>query len=515
MPPAIRTAALAVAGVLAALALPSAHGATAPIAKPAAPDRLSRLDRYYGQHPTWRRCDTDAPASYQCATLTVPLDYAHPDGRTLRLQISRLRTSTPGKRHGVLLSNPGGPGNSGLGDPVQLKTALAKDVLQRYDLIGFDPRGLGASSPLRCGLTQDEAPTTEPYRPYRDVTFGKDTARARDIAAKCTTRNGSRLLPYINTRNTARDMDVIRGVLGERRISYIGWSYGSYLGAVYTQLFPRHSDRMVLDSPPDPNRFGRGTVLAMAAGAEPAFKDWSRLIARRDRTYHLGDTPAKVRAAFWQLIARADRTPLLYQGDDPEHQDAALTGADIRSWLRGSFAAEPYQAAREVVTLRKSRPTNLTTRPDTSPADPTDDNSAGLNWAITCADNTASWPRDPARYRQDAHRESARHPLYGDFAANITPCAFWPRGAEPATRVDNTVGALVVQNQWDPQTPLPGGRAMHHALYGSRLVYVRGGRGHSVYAFPGVPACVTRTVDAYLTDGRLPTADVTCDAPAR
>ncbi|MGW0712158.1 alpha/beta hydrolase [Streptomyces sp. NPDC002643] len=486
-------AALATAGVVAVLALPAAEGTTT------SADRTGPLVRYYSQQLTWKRCEADEPASYQCASVTVPVDYAHPDGRTLRLRVSRLRTSTPAKRHGVLLSNPGGPGNPGLSDPVQLKDALAKSVLQRYDLIGFDPRGLGASSPVRCGLTQDEAALTEPYRPYRAATFAQDTARARDIAAKCA------------TRNTARDMDVIRGVLGEKKLSYIGWSYGSYLGSVYTQLFPGHSDRMVLDSAPDPNRFGRGTALAMAAGAEPAFEEWSRLTAGRDRTYHLGDTPAKVRAAFWRLVARANRTPLLYEGDDLDHQGDVLTGADIRSWLRWSFGADPYQAAEDVVALRSSRP-GRATGPDTGPADAADDNSAGLNWAVICADNTASWPRDPSRYQRDARHESARHPLYGDFAANITPCAFWPRGAEPATHVGNKVPALVVQNQWDPQTPLSSGRAMHRALRGSRMVYVHGGRGHAVYGFPGAPACVTRTVDAYLTGGHLPAKDVTCSS---
>ncbi len=143
---------------------------------------------------------------------------------------------------------------------------------------------------------------------------------------------------------------------------------------------------------------------------QPAFEDWSRLIPRRGHIYHLGNTPAKVRAAFWQLVARADRTPLLYQGDDPVRRNEALTGADIRSWLRPAFFAEPHQAAREIVTLRKSRPTHRTSGPGTTAADPTDDNTMALNWAITCADNTASRPRDPARYRGDALRERARHP---------------------------------------------------------------------------------------------------------
>jgi hypothetical protein len=247
----------------------------------------------------------------------------------------------------------------------------------------------------------------------------------------------------------------------------------------------------------------------MAPRAEPPFRDWSRRIARKDGTYHLGDTPAKVRAAVFRLGARADRTPLRYEGADEEQRGRALTGADIREWLRPEFFTDPDLAAREIVALRKAR----ATRPDpapTGPAEATDDNVTALNWAVVCGDAAASWPGDPARYRHDAVRDGARYPVYGDFASNITPCAFWPRGSEPATRVDNRVPALLVHNQWDSQTPLPEGRAIHRALHGSRLVYVAGGRGHAVYGFPGAPTCVTRTVDTYLTGGRLPARDVTC-----
>jgi pimeloyl-ACP methyl ester carboxylesterase len=147
-----------------------------------------------------------------------------------------LRTSAPSQLHGVLLSDLGGPGAAGLDRPLQLKGSLAKSFLDRYDQVGFDPRGLATSSPLYCGLTEGEVDPT--LHPYRAATFAKDTARARDIAAKCSARNG-KVLPYITTRNTARDMDVIRGVLGEKKISYLGLSYGTYLGAVCTQLFPR------------------------------------------------------------------------------------------------------------------------------------------------------------------------------------------------------------------------------------------------------------------------------------
>ena len=503
--PTAHKAALA-AGLIVSLCIPTAQATAAEPARPPA----SALDRYYDQRPAWHRCGADGeyPADLRCATIKVPLDYKRPAGPTLRLEISRLRTSVPGKRRGVLLSNPGGPGGGGLGTPVTYKEVMPKSVRDRYDLVGFDPRGTGASSPLNCGLTKNELNWPRVYQP---ASFRRDTALARSFAAKCVARDRARL-PHLTTRNTARDMDVIRGVLGEKRISYYGLSYGTYLGAVYTQLFPARSDRIVIDSSVDPNRFGRGTYQALAESVEPAFRDWTRLVARRDRTYHLGDTPAEVRAAFFKLIARADRTPLKYNGSDPDFADRAVTGADIRASMRSMFFYDPYQAARDVVSLRKARATRPDPQPSDGPADPFDAGVNALHWAVMCADNSASWPRDPSRYRYDALRDGARLPLYGDFTSNITPCAFWPRGAEPATRVNNTVGALILQNQWDSQTPAASGRAMHRALRGSRLVMVQGGRDHGVYGIPGTPACATKAVNTYLVTGRLPSADITCRA---
>ncbi|WP_246101305.1 alpha/beta fold hydrolase [Streptomyces cyaneus] len=233
-------AALAATGLLATLFVPTVQARATPTTTPGTavtastpPDHPATLARYYDQHPTWQRCGPSSahyPAGFRCATITVPLDYARPSGPTLRLKISRLRTAVPGKRHGVLLTNPGGPGSPGLSYPAGLKEQFPKSVTDRYDLVGFDPRGLGASTPLRCGLTEREV---EWPRAYRAAAFAEDTALARRFASKCTARQGARL-PYLNTRNTARDMDVIRGVLGERKISYVGWSYGTYLGAVGT-----------------------------------------------------------------------------------------------------------------------------------------------------------------------------------------------------------------------------------------------------------------------------------------
>jgi pimeloyl-ACP methyl ester carboxylesterase len=503
-----RIAPLLTVGVTAVL-LPALAPAQASAAEP--------LKRFEHQKPAWHRCDTSQPAAFQCATIQVPLDYGRPDAGTIKLAVSRMKTSLPGTRHGAILFNPGGPGGEGLDMPVMMKDAMPEKVREQYDLIGFDPRGVGRSTPLTCGLTAREQ-TTE--HPYKQATFSHDVKWARTVADKCRARNGDRLA-YFTTRNTARDMDVIRAVLGERKISYLGYSYGTYLGAVYAQMFPERTDRFVLDSAIDPARVWRGMIQIWAEGTEPAFTRWTKWTAQRDRTYRLGDTPAKVKKTFWDLIARADRTPI-------EDGDQKLTGDDIRASLRPDFFS-PKSAAEAVVNLEKAAnghtavrrsPASATPdqqrgvrRAEAATAQPPADNASVAFWTVVCGD-TAAWPRDPGQYRRDAIRDKAKYPLYGDFASNITPCAFWAEPAEPVTAVHNTVGLLTVQNQWDPQTPLASGLGMHHALKGSRMVYVKGGEGHGVYA-EDPRSCADRTVNAYLSSGRLPARDVTCEPSAR
>ncbi|MFF9765354.1 alpha/beta hydrolase [Streptomyces sp. NPDC014636] len=493
-----------------------AVGVTATLVPALAPAQASAaepLTRFANQQPAWHRCDTSQPAAFQCATIKVPLDYDRPDSKTIKLAISRLKTSVPGKRHGVLLFNPGGPGGEGLDMPFMMKDVLPKKVRERYDLIGFDPRGVGRSTPVTCGLTTTEQNTEHPYKAE---TFSRDVKWARTVADKCRAKNGDRL-PYITTRNTARDMDVIRAVLGEKKISYLGYSYGTYLGAVYAQMFPQRTDRFVLDSAVDPARVWRGMIQVWAEGSEPAFTRWTKWTAQRHRTYKLGDTPAKVKKTFWDLIARADRTPINDGG-------RKLTGDDIRAGLRPAFFSPEY-AAEAVVELKKAAGGHATApgrsslpdrpqeprRPTAAAGQTPADNGTAAFWAVVCGD-TAAWSHDPEQYRREAIRDKAKYPLYGDFGSNITPCAFWDKPAEQVTAVHNNVGLLTVQNQWDSQTPLVSGLGMHRALTGSRMVYVKGGEGHGVYM--GNPrACADRAVNAYLNSGKLPARDVTCKPP--
>ncbi|MFI9611295.1 alpha/beta hydrolase [Streptomyces sp. NPDC052023] len=493
-----------IATVLAASVVATLVPALAPATASAA---ANPLDQYLRQKPAWHRCDRSMPVTFQCATIKVPLDYSRPGGKKLDLAISRLRTSTRAERRGVLLLNPGGPGGPGVGMPEQMASELPKSVRNKYDLIGFDPRGIGQSSGVGCGMTDAEQNWE---RPYKAGTFTKDVKWARTVAEKCAAKQGDKLR-HITTRNTARDMDVIRGVLGEKKISYLGYSYGTYLGAVYTQMFPGRSDRFVLDSAVDPARIWRGMIQIWAEGTEPAFTRWTAWTAERNSTYKLGKTPEAVRKTFYDLVAQADRKPIDLDG-------AKLSGDDLRAGLRATFFSV-RDAAEAVVELKKAaegRPrsrdrearTPAPVPPSFGRAVPADNATAGF-WTVVCAD-TRNWPRDPERYRSDAIRDKARYPLYGDVVSNIMPCAFWKKtGGEPATKVGNKVGALILQNEWDSQTPLAGGQGLRRVMKGAKMVTVAGGVGHGIY---GSKSCADKTATAYLTTGRLPAEDATCQA---
>ncbi|MFF3554126.1 alpha/beta hydrolase [Streptomyces tsukubensis] len=450
-----------------------------------------------GSALAWQGCGGDIPATVECATLKVPLDHSRPSGRKIAVALSRIKAADPGKRRGVLLFNPGGPSASGLHYPLALSGYLPHSVKDRYDLIGFDPRGVGASSPLACGTNSADERKT--YRPYAKATFAKDVAWARDIADRCRKRNGD-TLPYINTRNTARDMDLIREALGERKISYFGLSYGTYLGSVYMQLFPNRADRFVLDSGVDPQRVWRSMAQSWAVQAEATFDRWTEWTARHAAQYGLGDTPAEVEKLFWNIVARADREPLDLGG-------TVFNGADVREYIRWEISHPPL-AARTLGLLRDAAAGKPV---PTFPVFVPTDNELASFIAVMCGD--VRWPTDPAVYRADARRDSVRYPLYGDSVSNIFPCAFWDRPAEAATRIDNKVPALIVQNEWDPQTPLTTALGLRRALKGSRLVTVDEGQGHGVY-LRGVSACADDATTAYLTTGRLPAGDITCAAAA-
>lgn len=444
----------------------------------------------------WGTCARDASdqlgtildrAGATCATLTVPVDYQRPSGPTVQVAVTRLKATEPARRRGVLLLNPGGPGASGL-ELAAVTPDLFPELLAQYDVIGMDPRFTGRSDAIECDWTTDTF--LRSAGPNRD-TFDRSAALMRDLAAGCA-RAGLDRLPYANTRNTARDIDRLRLALGENKINYLGFSYGTYLGAVYLQMFGAHADRFVLDSAVDPDVYGPGLFRHNAPAMQDALRQWAGFAAAKDDEYHLGATVPAVLATVDRLH-RAQQIGA-YQVDAeflPAYLFNRLAQADYPTL---SAELTHFGKAGELPGSLETYLHGLVTG-EGNPAD-------RYGTPILCADRPAS--RDAGTYYRDIQAHRRDEPLFGPLTRNISPCAFWPvRGAEPPTDLHTDRPVLVVGADHDPITPHAGQQAMRKALTGSSAVTWRGGYRHTVYKVAGNP-CVDKVVTDYLLGSRVP-----------
>ncbi|EWC61131.1 putative hydrolase [Actinokineospora spheciospongiae] len=456
--------------------------------------------------PRWGDCPEDVVG--RCLRVRVPVDHARPGGASIDLAVSRIAAADPARRVGVLVLAPGGPGGAGLGLPGQLAPLLPRSVRDRYDLVGFDPRFTGRSAPVGCGLTEARLPDLTPWpRP------GGTHAVAVDLARRCD-RHAGAALPHMGTGDTARDLDLVRRALGERRISYLGYSYATHLGAVYQSLFPARVDRMVLDSAVDPARVWRGALRGWGEGTEVRFPDFAAWAAARDGELGLGATPAAVRAAYLDAAADLDRAPRTLLDGNP------LTGNLLREGMREALYADagfpafgavladlrrgvtPALTQGQVVPILAGRAARASRG---WPAVPVDNFAAGF-LGVVCRDG--AWPRDPAVYARTARREAARHPLAGAMAAGEFACAAWPTGPAPQRVRPAAAPTLVLGSTRDPAGPLTGTLAMRAAL-GERAASVTARQGgHGVYLLSG-NACADALVSAFLDGGALP-GDTSC-----
>jgi pimeloyl-ACP methyl ester carboxylesterase len=475
----------------------------------AGPDAAGAVDLAWGPCPPPPEGAVRDPRQ-RCATLAVPLDHRRPRGRTIDVEISRIVTSEPGRRRGILLSNPGGPGGSGLDLPSALAAVLPVEVLARYDLIGFDPRGIGHSTPVTCDLPAD-TPTDLllPY-PTPDGSIDRNVRFARDTARRCIAESGD-VLPYITTANTARDMDRIRAALGERRLSFYGLSYGSYLGAVYTSLYPGRSDRIVLDSAVDPRLWSRFWPTWSEAVAL-RFPDAAAWVADRDDVYGLGGTAADVTAWYLDAAAELDRDPYeVVEG-------LVLTGNLFREITRGALysdAAFPDLADLWVAVANRAPMATpdaavaAARAPAVASGVPPDNSIAAL-YGIVCGDD--AWPRTPRLYARQVRADRRAWPLTAGMPDNIWPCAFWKRPVERTVRVDEDGprNVLILQNERDPATSLASALGLRQVL-GDRAAMVTLDHGnHMAY---GLSPCVDAITHAFLASGDLPARDRSCPAP--
>ncbi|MFG2193995.1 alpha/beta fold hydrolase [Streptomyces sp. NPDC048639] len=469
-------------------------------------DPIARTSAPGVEPPRFAECPADvptppAPERIECATLHMPLDRHRPDGPRIDLAVSRIAASgPPSERRGVLLVNPGGPGGSGVGYAATKRAKLPASVRRSFDVIGFDPRGTGRSSPADCGDMGGlfDAPGADPVprgaaaeRAHRDM--------LRRTADDCAA--GTRAaLPHLDTENTAHDMDVIRAALGEQRISFLGVSYGSYLGAAYAAHYPRRVDRMVLDSvvgPEDWHDFDQRQARAMLR-QRMTFFDW--VAAHSDR-FRLGTTRASVRAAYARARHGLASRPV--DGFGPAEFDRAVYRALGRTerWTGLGDGIRGYLTHGSVEGLR--------------PAEPFEGSDSrryeAANRAVKCADGPGP---SPSRVAADLHRLRTLDPMPVLTGMESWACAYWHHRPSHRTALGSPDAPplLLIASAHDPVTPVSGAHALRRKLPGSRIVTLHDDFSHGVFASRG-NACVDGTAAAYLVDGTVPRRDVDCQGP--
>ncbi|MFF5705126.1 alpha/beta hydrolase [Streptomyces sp. NPDC012794] len=494
-----RRAAAAACGLLALAALPvvPAHAAGAAGANPVP-------GRYGGQRLDWRPCDS---GPLECASMTVPRDWYHPGrGPDLTVAVSRHRSTDPAARRGVLMMAAGGPGASGLGRPAGL-ASYAPKLAAAYDIVSFDQRGVGASTNVVCSdqATVDALFGGGDLRDRSERAVRGTVERARGFVRDCRRDSGG-LLPYVTTDQAVHDMDLYRALLGERRVSYYGPSYATYLGARYATRFPGRVERVVLDSVIDPGGswqdFMTGQPMSFQRRFEQDFLPW---LAANDATYHRGRTPEETKASYERLRASLREHPVDLEGTRvlPDHLDAAATGIIYSGNRFPDLAAllgvleDPAgapAATRRAFAQKLKHPMQAAFAADF--------------FSVVCQDTP--WNRDIAYWVRRSEADSRDHPMAGARElAFASVCAAWPRSRAPRAEVTGRglPPVLMLNSKHDPATRYEGAVRAHARLAGSRLITVGGG-DHGTYQAGN--ACVDGYVEGFLLGGRLPEADAEC-----
>ncbi|MFJ9819222.1 alpha/beta hydrolase [Streptomyces sp. NPDC101151] len=451
----------------------------------------------------WKKCGTPDYPTLQCASLEVPLDHARPTGQKITLAVSRV-PHTAATSQGPLLVNPGGPGGSGLSLAGFVASALPRSVAARYDVIGFDPRGVGASTPaLDCSPRHFKSVRPDTV-PATTAVEQANVERAKSFAAACGRKYAS-LLPYIDTVDAVRDMDSVRQALGAPKISYFGYSYGTYLGAVYAKLFPERVHRLVLDSIVDPTGVWYDDNLGQDYAFDGRHRALMAWIAKYDSTYKLGKDPAKVEAQWYAMRAALAKKPADGRIGAAELEDTFIPGAYYNGYW-------PYLAEAFAAYVHDKDPEPLVEAYENHAAvDASGDNGYSVYAAVQCRD--AGWPRSWDQWRADTWKVYEKAPFMAwNNAWYNAPCAYWPAGALKPVDIANgkLPPTLLFQATDDAATPYPGGVTAHRLLARSGLVVEEGGGNHGITLSGN--ACLDKYLADYLADGKVPQGTGVADA---
>lgn len=503
--------ALVVAGGLGAFLLlgrddpgsrPASEAADPPAQADPLPETDAALATYYDQELTWKDC-----RGGECATLSVPLDYAEPDGDSIDIAVLRVPARDRAKRVGQLVLNPGGPGASGVDFARAGSLVTGTEIARVYDLVGFDPRGVGASSAVSCGPTEllDAKVASDPD-PDSAAEVEEVRGIAREFADACVEDTGP-LIEHVSTVEAARDMDVLRAALGEPDLDYLGFSYGTQLGSTYAELFPDHVGRMVLDAAvtpeTDPVDLSRGQLEGFQTALEAYLAD-----CVKSGSCPLGDSVDEAQQRLVDLLDDIDAKPL------PTADDRELTeGRAMYGLFQPLYARQLWPALTQALkAAMKGNGAALGFLSDQYQQRGPNGYTSNLSEAfaaIGCLDvGPDPVEADPADYVDEFERIS---PVFGrTFALSLYGCTDWP--VKPTLTLPTPVakGAppiIVIGTTRDPATPLAWAVALSDSL-SSAVLITRDGDGHA--GFQKGNQCVDSAVIGFFLDGKAPAKNLSC-----
>jgi len=484
---------------VAATKLPAASTPPAGVTDPATDPKLAQ---YYKQRVVWTGCG----GGYQCTKVTVPLDWAKPAGPTIKIAMTKLPAT--GTKLGSLLINPGGPGASGIEYAREASQAFGEALLRKYDIVGFDPRGVGQSDPVKClPDSQLDAYVAADATPDDQAEIDSSVAESKMFAAACEQNTGS-LLDHVDTMSTVRDLDVLRAAVGDDVLTYHGASYGTYIGAWYAQLFPWRVGRMVLDGAIDPSLTAKQYVAGQAEGFSRALKAFVQDCQSQSDCPLRGSLQSGLNQVG-ALVTQTDSKPL--RTNDPKRpltQALMVTGI-----AQALYAKQLWPALTNGLTNALQGDGNgLLQLADTY----LERDSKGhygqiisANPAIFCLDIPET--RTPAQIAADAAELQIKYPpLGGSIGWGALSCAEWPLKAVMPREKLTAKGAapiLVLGTVDDPATPYEWAKSLASQLSSGRLLTWQG-TVHTAYHQGS--DCVDTKVEKYMLTGVLPPVGTRC-----
>lgn len=461
------------------------------------------LDSFYAQEVVWEPCEN----GFQCAKVTVPMDYAEPDGD--EIQIAALRAPSTGKKTGSLLVNPGGPGGSGY-DFVKdaAGTHFSQSVRANYDLVGFDPRGVKRSAPVTCMTDAErDASRAKVYALETDAGLAAALADNKAIGAQCAEQTGP-VLGHIDTVSAAKDLDILRAVVNDSKLNYLGYSYGTFLGSTYASLFPDNVGRMVLDGALDPSISNEELTSGQAVAFEKAIRAYVASCQQESACPLSGNVDSGVQQ-IRDVINAVQETPRLAK-------DGRLVNATmfVSGLITPLYNDQSWPALTQALEAAMTGDVNLMLRLADLGADRAANgtytsNSTFAFGAINCLD----YPMvsDAAAMRAEQQRLMQASPTLGYFFAyGGTNCVDWPyKNVRTPAPVEYTGESpiLVVGTTGDPATPVEWAASLRKQLGNASLMTWQG-EGHTAYGRAN--SCLEDAVDKYFVDGTVPADNSVC-----